>query len=70
METPLEEVKNEDDIFLNEVIEKAKIEEEQRKENVRKNGYTYMIDKGCVVQCDPSIFFMDRSKFSYKRELR
>jgi len=28
METPLEEVKNEDDIFLNEVIEKAKIEEE------------------------------------------
>ena len=32
METPLEEVKNEDDIFLNEIIEKAKLEEEQRKE--------------------------------------
>ena len=33
METPLEEVKNEDDIFLNEVIEKAKIEEDERKRN-------------------------------------
>lgn len=63
-----DEIYNEDDDFLDQIVEKVKIEKEDKR--MKGQDVKFRAELGVVVSSEKSILNMEKKQFSYKKELK
>ena len=63
-----DDIHNEDDDFLDQIVEKVKIEKEDKR--MKGQDVKFRAELGVVVSSEKSILNMEKKQFSYKKELK
>ena len=58
--------KDDEEDFLDEIVAKT----QQEKSNLQSEGFTTKEHKGVTISSEPSLLYMERKYFSYRREMK